>query len=322
MNATYFALETTGKLKKLTREELLSLWNHGKSGDTFWIDVEDFRSDEIDPWLADFEIPPLIRERCLGVREATIIVPLEEACYIEAASYSDKDYSTITHAASICLPHLLITLHPVPIHALQKFKEADVYLTPHIQDTAQLLLALLLVKTDETSRISRELLQKVQQFDERLDRKPTSVSADELLDIKQAISDLVRVSEEQEECFGALATVDTQALDFSSLVGNIKLLTTMSASVNRRADRLETRIGDLRNRYQMAQQERGNHRLTVLTVISAVFLPLSLLAGIWGMNFEHMPELSLPHAYFFALGTMALVAVGMIWFLYKRGWFD
>jgi magnesium transporter len=57
-------------------------------------------------------------------------------------------------------------------------------------------------------------------------------------------------------------------------------------------------------------------------VISTVFLPLTLLAGIWGMNFETMPELSHPYSYPIALGIMLLVAGSVAWFLRKGGWFD
>ena len=64
-----------------------------------------------------------------------------------------------------------------------------------------------------------------------------------------------------------------------------------------------------------------NRRLGLLTIISAIFLPLSLLAGIWGMNFENMPELSYAYGYQGALSLMAFVAAGSAWLLYRRGWF-
>jgi magnesium transporter len=61
--------------------------------------------------------------------------------------------------------------------------------------------------------------------------------------------------------------------------------------------------------------------LRVLTVISAIFLPLTLLAGIYGMNFQHMPELDDPYSYYVILGLMFVIALGMLLFFYRRGWF-
>ncbi len=66
---------------------------------------------------------------------------------------------------------------------------------------------------------------------------------------------------------------------------------------------------------------RMNEVMKVLTVISTIFIPLSFLAGLYGMNFANMPELQLPWAYFALLGVMAVVAGGMLLFFRRRGWF-
>jgi magnesium transporter len=56
-----------------------------------------------------------------------------------------------------------------------------------------------------------------------------------------------------------------------------------------------------------------------LTIISTIMLPLSLIAGIYGMNFKHMPELEWLWGYPMALGIMATVALGIVtWFRTKR----
>ena len=88
-------------------------------------------------------------------------------------------------------------------------------------------------------------------------------------------------------------------LDFSHLHGLI-----------RRAGRLEKRIGDLQHCHASHQQERMNHRPAVLTAVSAIFLPLTLIAGIRGMNFKFMPELGHSLGYPFALGAMVAAGGG------------
>ena len=63
-----------------------------------------------------------------------------------------------------------------------------------------------------------------------------------------------------------------------------------------------------------------NNVIKVLTIASVVGIPPTLLAGIWGMNFKNMPELSWPHAYLFA--WIAIVLSGLlplVWFR-RRGW--
>jgi magnesium transporter len=60
--------------------------------------------------------------------------------------------------------------------------------------------------------------------------------------------------------------------------------------------------------------------MKVLTVISTVFIPLTFIASIYGMNFKHMPELDKPWAYPAVLGVMLLAALGMVGYFKKRGW--
>ena len=90
--------------------------------------------------------------------------------------------------------------------------------------------------------------------------------------------------------------------------------------MERAVDRLEKRVADLRVRFSAAQQDRTNRRLAVLTVLSAVFLPLTLLAGIYGMNFSFMPELEWRWSYpIFWVVILALVT-GMLMYFRRKKW--
>lgn len=72
--------------------------------------------------------------------------------------------------------------------------------------------------------------------------------------------------------------------------------------------------------YLSSVSNRLNEVMKVLTMIATVFIPLSFLAGVYGMNFENMPELRVPWAYFAVLGGMALVGVTMAFFFRRKGW--
>ena len=60
--------------------------------------------------------------------------------------------------------------------------------------------------------------------------------------------------------------------------------------------------------------------MKVLTLMASIFIPLTFIAGIYGMNFEFMPELKHRIGYPLALGVMTGVAVGMIAFFLRKGW--
>jgi magnesium transporter len=73
--------------------------------------------------------------------------------------------------------------------------------------------------------------------------------------------------------------------------------------------------------YMSTISNRLNEVMKVLTIISTIFIPLNFIAGVYGMNFRHMPELDKVWGYPLALGFMALVAGVMVILFHKRGWF-
>ncbi|WP_161604555.1 magnesium/cobalt transporter CorA [Roseiconus nitratireducens] len=83
---------------------------------------------------------------------------------------------------------------------------------------------------------------------------------------------------------------------------------------------------DLRDYYMSTVSNRMNEIMKVLTIIATIFIPLSFVAGVYGMNFNtnkpgNMPELNWPYGYLFAWLVMLLLASGLIWFIWRKGWF-
>lgn len=72
--------------------------------------------------------------------------------------------------------------------------------------------------------------------------------------------------------------------------------------------------------YLSYQSNQLNKQMRLLTVITLIFMPLTLITGIYGMNFDHMPELHWRYGYYMVLGTMALIVTAMVMFLYRRHW--
>lgn len=77
---------------------------------------------------------------------------------------------------------------------------------------------------------------------------------------------------------------------------------------------------DLMDSYMSTLSVRMNNIMKVLTIIASIFIPLTFIAGVYGMNFEHMPELAHPWAYPTVLIVMILVAIGMLIYFRKKDW--
>ena len=94
-----------------------------------------------------------------------------------------------------------------------------------------------------------------------------------------------------------------------------------------RADRLYDNTQMLREyAYQIREMHqaqidiRQNDTIRILTVVTSLFFPLSLITGWYGMNFVNMPELQQPFAYFILAGLCTALVIGEIWYFKKKGW--
>ncbi|TDO83271.1 magnesium transporter [Flavobacterium chryseum] len=75
------------------------------------------------------------------------------------------------------------------------------------------------------------------------------------------------------------------------------------------------------NFYFSEQSRKMNEIMKTLTIISAVFIPLTFIVGVYGMNFENMPELKTENGYFVVMGIMFLLVIALIIYFKKRRWF-
>lgn len=75
------------------------------------------------------------------------------------------------------------------------------------------------------------------------------------------------------------------------------------------------------NFFFSSQNHKMNEVMKILTVVSAIFIPLTFIVGVYGMNFENMPELKNPNGYFIVIGFMLSIVISMVYYFKRRGWF-
>lgn len=90
--------------------------------------------------------------------------------------------------------------------------------------------------------------------------------------------------------------------------------------ITQAADSYRELLAGALDSYLSALSNEMNQVMKVLTVFSSIMLPLTFLAGVWGMNFQHMPEIPWRYGYAFALSLMAITAAGLLWFFKRRNW--
>lgn len=91
--------------------------------------------------------------------------------------------------------------------------------------------------------------------------------------------------------------------------------------VNETADTHKEILNSSLEIYYSSISTKTNEIIKVLTILTAVFIPPTFLVGLWGMNFKFMPELGLEHGYYYSLGAIVAVMIGMILIFRRKGWF-
>ena len=81
-----------------------------------------------------------------------------------------------------------------------------------------------------------------------------------------------------------------------------------------------TMISDQLNLYQTNISNKVNDVMKILTIFSTIFIPLTFIAGIYGMNFEYIPELHYRYAYFILWGIMIIITIIMLFYFKRKKW--
>ena len=81
------------------------------------------------------------------------------------------------------------------------------------------------------------------------------------------------------------------------------------------------RLDSASNFHFSAQSQRMNQIMKTLTIFSVIFMPLTFIVGVYGMNFDNMPELHEKDGYYWALGIMVFIAICMTIYFKKKDWF-
>lgn len=104
---------------------------------------------------------------------------------------------------------------------------------------------------------------------------------------------------------------------------NYKYLRDIQDHVNFVFESIETFLEDQKSLMELNNSNMNNSMnqvMKTLTVVATIFIPLTFIAGIYGMNFQYMPELGLKWGYFGVLGFMALTVLLMIWYMKRKKW--
>ncbi len=150
-------------------------------------------------------------------------------------------------------------------------------------------------------------------------KKGNNAILEEIMDLRRSVARLRRISARQLDVLyrvshGEFPQIPENILPFFRDVHDHLL------RISDLAENYRELVGGLFDIHFSVVANRTNDVMKTLAVLSSIILPLSLIAGIYGMNFDNMPELKSRNGYYLTLGVMVLVTIGLLIYFWQRGW--
>ena len=287
-----------------------------------WIDISRRDPEVLAKFLHSLELHPLAIEACLELMPNSRIGAYGKSLFIGLPMLTHWGDRNRTFLSILCLPGRLITVHEGDIPPLDSIMtQFTSTMQFHTLSTSAVLYQILDHIIDQDMILALGARDRIDHFEEALDQETDSEWSKETRSVKRQVVLLEAILEDQHHCVSTLQTVESESFSIDNLQDHFRdamaHLEHAVRSVGRQADRLTA----MHQHYLLKLQDKTNKRLQILTIVSAIFLPLMLVTGIYGMNFRYMPELSWRYGYFIVLVLMCFIATGLLWFLSRKGWF-
>ena len=163
------------------------------------------------------------------------------------------------------------------------------------------------------------LSEKIETIEEKLVRDPEQETLKEIYQLKKTIIDLRKFVWPLRELVNKLQREESKLIS-DSLQVYIRDIYDHIFRITESLDNYRDIIFGMLDMYLSSVSNKMNDIMKVLTIISTVFIPLSFLAGFYGMNFQDMPEFSNPFAYPLLIIAMIIISCGMLFYFRKRKW--
>jgi len=289
-----------------------------------WVDIEGAGIETRSEWMTKLSLHGLTRRLCLDASDHPGFYPLQsEIVLVLPVLNGASGAPALQHLCVVCRDRLLLTLHDHALASAERLsdiEDADAWLSA--RSGPALLAAVLIDVSTDNLRWVQSLRRAITALEAQMDKAPGDVDPDAIMDLRAQLLTVVAAVSDALPIVVALDAVDAKAVGTGAAYDFLKCAVVNLRAADGQLEWLDNRISDLRSRFELHAQEQTNQRLNILTVLSAIFMPVTLMASIWGMNFATMPELALPYAYPVAIVAMVAVASGMYLFFKRTGWFD
>lgn len=323
MSIEAYYLTPDGKLNRSLSKEDIKAAFESKEG-LLWVDITGTREDDGRFLEEIFHFHHLAAEDCTSpLIHPPKIDEFGDHLFIIVHGINYAVISEIVETAELAIflgAHFMVSNHNSPLYSVDAVRQkveddgrpmkrgAD-FLCHALIDT---LIDNILPTIDKMSDIAQDI-------EEETLREPKQATLEAILNLKRSTLRVHRVMVPQREIFNRLSRGDYQVIReeakifYRDVYDHLVRIEDLNQIIRDRVDNaLATYLSSVAN--------RQNEVMKTLAIVATIFLPLTLLAGIYGMNFENMPELKWEWGYFIVLGIIFSTILLCLWRFRSSGW--
>lgn len=321
MRITSYRL-AAGELQEQAAPEGQLQASAGEAGES-WYDLDAAGPEELRHFLAPLDLHPLQLARCLDSASDPGVVSFGRSVLMEYPAALSREETGPAYLTILLQDHVLVTVRHGAMPALDDLvRSLTAPAAPPLLHLPQIIYLILDEFADLNVQAQVALRDQMLLVSNTLAENPGAVSPADLSRLRAQVQNLVSLIENQLYCISALNACDNEALRDPHRKAYIADLLSETEIAQRGVYRLEARVRDLYGDYQAAGSERVEKRLRLLTIVSAITLPLGLVAGLLGMNVGGLPGTTARSGFIIVVALMVLLVAVEYWYFKRSGWFD
>ncbi|MBN1821570.1 MAG: magnesium/cobalt transporter CorA [Prolixibacteraceae bacterium] len=294
---------------------------------TTWINIDGVHDNELMQKLADcFKIDPVILDDVMNTGIRPKIVEQDDFIFISVKMLvMDETGEKVNYEqlSLIITPSVLLTFQERKGDFFEPVRNRLRQMRKRIVDSGPdyLAFALLDIVIDNYIFILSAFGDKIEILEEKgLLEKSDSEVLDIIFRYKKELSYLVKNIKPVRELILAFSKSDSDLISEKTFFHITELRNNIHHATEL-LDNYREILSDQLNIYHTTASSKLNDKMKFLTIFSVIFIPLTFIAGVYGTNFDNLPELHFKYSYFIMWGIMVLLAVTMMIFFKRKKWF-
>ena len=316
---------SSSDLNEITLESLTEIPEYSDQTKRIWFNIDGIHDAELIKRIGDsFNISPLVMENILDTGQRPFIEDYQDQIFItlKLLISGRPEQKVFTEQISFVLgENCLISFQEQPNSTFEPVRKRITKHKSKIRNygTDYLFYTLIDCVLENYLKVIEIMGERIEDLEEEVTEEPSTEHLESINFYRREIAYIRKSIRPVREIILKLNKLDTEFISEGTLV----YMKDLPNLIDQALDSLEIYkdiLGDLFTTYNMYMATRLNETMKFLTVFSTIFIPLTFLAGIYGMNFDFIPELHYKNGYYLLLCLMTAIATAMLIFFKKKKW--